>query len=124
MSINYFVNFYIAKFLPFLSLLLFIYQLFCNYYFYLDIEQSKNNFVFTLTKFLYLISYLMTLISFIMTLITEPGYVTEETNEQFLNLYKETRKYSLMRANIHNEVKNLVKNFEDDNYDLYTDGLS
>jgi hypothetical protein len=57
-----------------------------------------------------------------MTCITEPGYITEETNEQFLYLYKKTHKYSLDKADIYNEKHNL--NGEDDDSDLYTDGLS
>ena len=66
----------------------------------------------------------MTLASFIMTYITEPGYVTEETNEKFIYLYQKSRKYSLKRADIYNETHNLIKIDENDNYDLYTDGLS
>ena len=124
MSINYIVNFYIAKFLPFLSLLLFIFQYFCNYYLYLDIEHARNNIAFSITKFLYIFFYFMALISFIMTYITEPGYVNEETNEKFLYLYKKTRKNSLLRADAYNEIHNLIKEYEDDNFDLYTDGLS
>jgi hypothetical protein len=59
-----------------------------------------------------------------MTYITDPGYVTEETNEKFLYLYQKTRKYSLKRGDIYNETHNLIKQIEDDNNDLYTDGLS
>ena len=66
----------------------------------------------------------MALISFLMTYITDPGYVTEETNEKFLYLYQKTRKYSLKRGDIYNETHNLIKQIEDDNNDLYTDGLS
>ena len=124
MSINYFIYFYVAKILPFFSLLLFIYQLFCNCIFYSDIEQAKNNMIFTITKYLYIFFYIMTLISFLMTYITEPGYVTEETNEKFIYLYQKSRKYSLKRADIYNETHNLIKIDENDNYDLYTDGLS
>ena len=124
MSLNYFVNFYVAKFLPFFSLLLFIYQFFCNWIFYSDIEQAKNNIIFTITKTLYIFFYFMALISFLMTYITDPGYVTEETNEKFLYLYQKTRKYSLKRGDIYNETHNLIKQIEDDNNDLYTDGLS
>ena len=124
MSLNYFVNFYVAKFLPFFSLLLFIYQFFCNWIFYSDIEQAKNNIIFTITKTLYIFFYLMALISFLMTYITDPGYVTEDTNEKFLYLYQKTRKYSLKRGDIYNETHNLIKQIEDDNNDLYTDGLS
>ena len=124
MSINYFIYFYVAKILPFFSLLLFIYQLFCNCIFYSDIEQAKNNIIFTITKYLYIFFYIMTLISFLMTYITEPGYVTEETNEKFIYLYQKSRKYSLKRADIYNETHNLIKVDENDNYDLYTDGLS
>ena len=124
MSINYFINFYVAKILPIFSLLLFIYQLFCNLIFYSDIEQTKNNIIFTITKFLYIFFYIMTLASFIMTYITEPGYVTEETNEKFIYLYQKSRKYSLKRADIYNETHNLIKADENDNDDLYTDGLS
>lgn len=124
MSINYFINFYIAKVLPFLSLLLFIYQLFCNWFFYSDIEQAKNNIFFTITKIIYIILYCMSFISFLMTYITEPGYVTEETNEKFLYLYQKSRFYSIRRADIYNETHKLLKNIENDNKDLYTDGLS
>ncbi len=66
----------------------------------------------------------MAFISFLMTYITEPGYVTEETNEKFLYLYQKTRKYSLMRADKYNEIRNLIKVNEDDNNDLFTDGTS
>jgi hypothetical protein len=66
----------------------------------------------------------MALISFLMTYITDPGYVTEDTNEKFLYLYQKTRKYSLKRGDIYNETHNLIKQIEDDNNDLYTDGLS
>jgi hypothetical protein len=59
-----------------------------------------------------------------MTYITDPGYVTEDTNEKFLYLYQKTRKYSLKRGDIYNETHNLIKQIEDDNNDLYTDGLS
>ena len=125
MSIQYFVNFYIAKILPFFSLSLFFFQFFCNnYFFYLDIEQSKNNIMFSITKYMYLFFYLMTLYSFIMTYNTEPGYVTEETNEKFLYLYQKTRFFSLKRADIYNETHNLIKENIDDNNDLYTDGDS
>ena len=124
MSINYIVNFYIAKFLPFFSLLLFIYQFICNLFFYSDIDQAKNNLIFTITKILYIFFYFMGLISFIMTYITEPGYVTAETNEKFLYLYQKSRKYSISRADIYNEMHNLIKENPDDNNDLYTDGLS
>ena len=124
MSLNNFINFYVAKILPFLSLSLFIYQFFCNYIFYLDIEQAKNNIFFTITKFIYIFFYFLALISFLMTYITEPGYVTEETNEKFLYLYQKTRKYSLIRADQYNEIRNLIKVNEDDNNDLFTDGTS
>ena len=86
MSIDYFINFYVAKFLPFLSLSLFFYQFLCHYLFYYDREQAKNNIMFTITKYMYIFFYLMALISFIM-IFTDPGYVTEETNEKFLYLY-------------------------------------
>jgi palmitoyltransferase len=124
MSINNFINFYVAKVLPFLSLALFIFQFFCNYIFYLDIEQTKNNIFFTITKFLYIFFYSMTVISFLRTYSTEPGYVTEDTNEKFLYLYQKTRKYSLKRADMYNELHNLIKENENDNNDLYTDGTS
>ena len=124
MSIYYIVNFYIAKILPFFSLLLFFYQLVCNFVFYTDIDQAKNSLIFTITKIIYIFFYIMTLISFIMTYITEPGYVTEQTNERFIYLYQKTRKYSLNRADMYNEMHNLIKENPDDNNDLYTDGLS
>ena len=124
MSIYYIVNFYIAKILPFFSLLLFFYQLICNFVFYSDIDQAKNNLIFSITKIIYIFFYIMTLISFIMTYITEPGYVTEQTNEKFIYLYQKTRKYSLNRADMYNEMHNLIKENPDDNNDLYTDGLS
>ena len=124
MSINNFINFYVAKVLPFFSLALFIYQFICNYLFYLDIEQTKNNIFFTITKILYIFFYSMTLISFLRTYTTEPGYVTEDTNEKFLYLYQKTRKYSLKRADMYNELHNLIKENENDNNDLYTDGGS
>ena len=124
MSLNNFINFYVAKILPFLSLSLFIYQFFCNYIFYSYIEQAKNNICFTITKFIYIFFYFLAFISFLMTYITEPGYVTEETNEKFLYLYQKTRKYSLMRADKYNEIRNLIKVNEDDNNDLFTDGTS
>ena len=50
-----------------------------------------------------------------MTYITEPGYVTEQTNEKFIYLYQKTRKYSLNRADMYNEMHNLVKENRDDN---------
>ena len=124
MSIDYFINFYVAKTLPFLSLLLFFYQFLCNYLFYYDIEQAKNNIIFTITKYMYIFFYLMALISFIKTYFTEPGYVTEETNEKFLYLYQKTRFFSLKRADMYNEIHNLIKENIDDNNDLYTDGTS
>ena len=123
-TLEYIINFYIAKFLPAFSLSLFIYQMFCNIYFYSDIEQAKNNLIFTITKYLYFFFYFMTLSSYIMTYITEPGYVTEETNEKFIYLYQKTRQYSLKRAEIYNETHNLDTQNENDNNDLYTDGLS
>ena len=109
MSIYYIVNFYIAKILPFFSLLLFFYQLVCNFVFYTDIDQAKNSLIFTITKIIYIFFYIMTLISFIMTYITDPGYVTEQTNETFIYLYQKTRKYSLNRADMYNEMHNLIK---------------
>lgn len=128
MSINYIINFYIAKILPLISFLLFIYQLFCNYYFYSNIDTLKNNNIHLITRYIYIIFYLMALFSFIMTYITEPGYVTQENNQQYIYLYQKTRKYSLNRAEIYNQNHiNNSKNQEDDdddNYDLFTDGLS
>ena len=124
MSINYFVNFYVAKILPIFSMMLFLYQFLCNWFFYLDIDQAQNNIIFTITKIFYIFFYFMALLSFIMTYITEPGYVTEETNEKFLYLYKKTRKYSLSRADTYNEIHNIIQQNKDDNNDLYTDGLS
>ena len=123
MSLIYFIN-YVAKILPYFSLLLFIFQFFSNIYLYLDIEQTKNSIIFKITKYTYYFNYIMGLISFIMTYLTEPGYVTQETNEKFLYLYQKTRKYSLIRANIYNENHNLNKLIEGDNNDLYTDGSS
>jgi len=124
MPLIYFINIYIAKILPYFSLLLFIFQFFCNQYLYLYIEQTKNSIIFNITKYIYYFNYIMGLISFIMTYITEPGYVTEETNEKFLYLYQKTRKFSLIKANIYNENHNLNKIIEGDNNDLYTDGSS
>ena len=124
MSLIYFINVYVAKILPFFSLLLFIFQFFSNIYLYLDTEQTKNSIIFNITKYIYYFNYIMGLISFFMTYITEPGYVTEGTNEKFLYLYQKSRKYSLMKANIYNENHNLNKPIEGDNNDLYTDGSS
>jgi len=122
MSLIYIVNFYIAKILPFFTLSLFIFQFFCNWFLYSDIEIKNNIITFNITKCIYFFLYFMSLISFIMTCITEPGYVTEETNEQFLYLYQKTHIYSLNKADIYNEKHNL--NEIDDDSDLYTDGLS
>jgi hypothetical protein len=66
----------------------------------------------------------MALLSFLMTYITDPGYVTDETNEKFIYLYKKSRKYSLQRANMYNENHNLIKEIEGDDNDLYSDHLS
>ena len=124
MSFEYIANFYIAKVLPFFSILLFIFQFYCNWNIYSDIEQAKNNMIFNISKYFYYFFYFMGLLSFIMTYITEPGYVTEETNEKFLYLYQKSRKYSLIKADIYNEKHNLNVYSEDDNRDLYSDGLS
>ena len=124
MSIYNFINVYVGKILPFFSLLLFAFQFFCNYYFYIYINESNNTLTFIISKYFYYFFYLMALLSYLMTLITEPGYVTDETNEKFLYLYKKSRKYSLERANIYNENHNLIKEIEGDDHDLYSDQLS
>ena len=122
-SLKYIINFYAAKALPMISLLLFIYQFFCNWYFYLDLSIVKNNTFYSLTKYIYIFFYFMALLSFIMTYITEPGYVTEENNEKFIYLYKKTRKYSLERGRIYNRNHSFESD-EDTNDDLGTDELS
>ena len=122
-SLKYILNFYAAKTLPIISLCLFIYQFFCNWYFYLEIPLAKNNIFFTITKNIYIFFYFMALLSFIMTYITDPGYVTEENNEKFIYLYKNTRKYSLKRARVYNKNHSFESD-EDTNDDLGTDELS
>ena len=124
MSLYNFINVYVGKVLPYFSLLLFIFQFVCNYYFYIDIGESKKSLIFIISKYFYYFFYFMSLLSFLMTYITEPGYVTDETNEKFLYLYKKTRKYSLERANIYNQNHNLLKEIEGDDDDLYSDHLS
>ena len=124
MSFNYIINFYIAKGLPIFSFLLFIYQFLCNWYFYSDLTIVKNNIYFSITKYIYIFFYLMSLLSFIMTYITEPGFVTEDTNEQFIYLYQKSRKYSLQRAEIYNKNHSFDNDEDNDDSDLYTDGLS
>ena len=122
MSLIYFVNFYIAKILPYFTFSLFIFQFFCNWFLYTDIKPANNIISFNIIKFIYFFLYFLSLISFIMTCITEPGYVTEETNEKFIYLYQKSHKYSLNKADIYNEKHNL--NEIDDDSDLYTDGIS
>ena len=124
MSLYNFINVYVGKVLPYFSLLLFIFQFVCNYYFYMDIGECKKSLTFIISKYFYYFFYFMSLLSFLMTYITEPGYVTDETNEKFLYLYKKTRKYSLERANIYNQNHNLLKEIEGDDDDLYSDHLS
>ena len=124
MSLYKFINVYVGKVLPFFSLLLFCFQFICNYYFYIDLEETKINNIFNITKYIYYFFYFMSLLSFIMTLITDPGYVTDDNNEKFIYLYQKTRKYSLARANIYNQNHNLIKEIEGDDNDLYSDQLS
>ena len=124
MSFYNIVNNYVGKVLPFFSLLLFAYQFICNYFFFRYLDVSPNTHTFNISKYFYYFYYAMSLLSFLMTYITEPGYVTDETNEKFLYLYKMSRKYSLQRANIYNEHHNLIKNIEGDDNDLYSDHLS
>ena len=59
-----------------------------------------------------------------MTYITDPGYVNQDNNEVFLFMYQKTRKYSLNRAELYNENHKKKNNDIDDDYDLFTDGLS
>ena len=125
MSFTRIVNFYISKILPYVVILLFLFQIFGNFYFFKDIQQTNNNIYYKIINFLYFIFCILAIISFIMTYITEPGFVTEKNNEFFLYLYKKTRKYSLKRADIFNENhKNKIIHFDDDNDDLYSDGES
>ena len=124
MSLYKFINVYVGKVLPFFSLLLFCFQFICNYYFYIDLEETKSNKIFNITKYIYYFFYFMSLLSFIMTYITDPGYVTDDNNEKFIYLYQKTRKYSLARANIYNQNHNLIKIIEGDDNDLYSDQLS
>ena len=119
-----FINIYVGKILPFFSLLLFLFQFLCNYYFYIYINTPNNSYTFIISKYFYYFFYFMALLSFLMTYVTDPGYVTDETNEKFLYLYKKSRKYSIQRANIYNENHNLTKEIEDDDNDLYSDQLS
>ena len=51
----------------------------------------------------------MLIISFILTYTTEPGYVTPQTNENFLEFYQKTRQKSLERAHRYNK-KYILKN--------------
>ena len=46
MSLYKFINVYVGKVLPFFSLLLFCFQFICNYYFYIDLEETKINNIF------------------------------------------------------------------------------
>ena len=126
MSINYILNNYIAKILPIISIILFLFQFSCNWYYYSNLEIVQNNKIHSITKYLYIYFYIWSFISFIMTYITEPGYVTSKTNEQYLCLYRKSRKYSLNRAKIYNDnhSKDNDNLKESDDSDLYTDGLS
>lgn len=119
-----FINVYVGKILPIFSLFLFIFQFLCNYYFYIYIDVTTNTLIFQISKYFYYFFYFMALLSFLMTYITDPGYVTDETNEKFIYLYKKSRKYSLQRANMYNENHNLIKEMEGDDNDLYSDHLS
>ena len=119
-----FINFHVGKYLPIFSLMLFIFQFFCNHFFYSDIDDSKNTLLFIISKYFYYFFYYMTLLSFIMTYITDPGYVTDDNNEKFIYLYQKSRKYSLERANMYNQNHNLIKEIEGDDNDLYSDHLS
>ena len=119
-----FINIYVGKVLPFFSLLLFAFQFFGNQIFYIRIEESCHTLLFNISKYLYYFFFFFSLLSFIMTYITDPGYVTDETNEKFIYLYKKTRKYSLARANMYNSNHNLLKEIEGDDNDLYSDQLS
>ena len=124
MSLYNFINVYVGKILPFFSLLLFSFQFFSNYFFYNYDDNSENTIIFTLSKYFYYFFYFMSLLSFIQTYITDPGYVTDETNEKFIYLYQKSRKYSIARADIYNQNHNLIKEIEGDDNDLYSDHLS
>ena len=124
MSLNKFINVYVGKILPFFSLILFCFQFICNYYFYINIEESKNSNIFIISKYFYYFFYFMALLSFIMTYITDPGYINDDNNEKFIYLYQKTRKYSLQRAFIYNQNHDLLKQIEGDDNDLYSDNLS
>ena len=110
MTINYIVNFYKTKILPFISFLSLIYQFFFTLYYYTKIGNAEMAHFLPIIKDIHIFFYFMSLVSFIMTYITEPGYVTLQTNREFLCLYQKTRKLSLIRAEKYNKYHELKEN--------------
>ena len=97
-KIEYYIQKFFRKFLLYCSLLYFMFKLYCNILLYNN--NSSNNYKFFLSFFI--LFYFLFLISAINIIFTSPGYVTEETNERFLFLYKILRKTSLERGMIYN----------------------
>ena len=114
---SFFRNF-LPKFLFPFTLLIFMYQLHCNLILYTNNSSKNSKYKYFLL--LYIIFYLLYLISSINIYFTPPGYVTEETNERFIFIYKVSRKFALERGRIynikHNNSPNPPYHFEDGTY--------
>ena len=84
-----------------------LFNLYCNYSLYQYPELNNTKYIYF--HWLFLFFYINCIISFFQIYFTQPGFVTEKTNERMLILYKISRKFAIQRAKNYNNKKEKPK---------------
>ena len=114
--------YYLERIRPLIGLISFFFTWYCNYTLYNLPELSKTYYKYFHYTFLFF--FINCLISSFQVYFTQPGFITEKTNETMLILYKISRKIARERSiiynNEHKNENNKINNhsdYEDDSSD-------
>lgn len=97
----YFINHYCARILFPLLILIFLLQYYGSYYFFQNLP-NESTITSRILYIIYTICFIFSLLSLIKAYITDPGKVTIDNQEMFLNLYNISRRAYRKRAEIYN----------------------
>ena len=107
----------------YIGIIVHIFNIYCNYSLYEYPELNNTKYIYF--HYLFLFFYIICIIAFLQIYFTQPGFVTEKTNERMLILFKISRRFALERAIDYNNQKEKPKlicryNDESDNEEIET----
>ena len=113
--------YFLERIRPLIGLISFFFTWYCNYTLYNLPELSKTYYKYF--HYTFLIFFINCLISSFQVYFTQPGFITEKTNETMLILYKISRKIARERSIIYNNEHKNENNKINNNND-YEDDIS